>query len=57
MGALECFHLSLNAVPSMSGVHYLNDYAVVKDYALKKGFDAIELLNVCHRLKHTLSNK
>ncbi len=41
----------------MSGVHYLNDYAVVKDYALKKGFDAIELLSVCHRLKHTLSNK
>lgn len=57
MAALECFHLSLNVIPSMGGVNYQNDYAVVKDYAKKKGLDAIELLSVCLSLKNELQKQ
>lgn len=54
MAVLECFRLSLNAIPHMGGVHYQNDYNVIKDYATQKSMDAIEMLSVCLRLKNEL---
>jgi len=57
MAVLECFHLSLNVLPSMGGVHYHNDYNVIKDYAQEKSMNAIEMLSVCLRLKNELQQQ
>lgn len=41
----------------MGGVHYQNNYEVIKDYAAQKSMDAIEVLSVCLRLKNELQKQ
>lgn len=57
MGMLECFHLSFQAIPTLSGAHYQNDYNVIQDYAKDRGFDALELLSVCQRIAESYKKK
>lgn len=41
----------------MGGVHYHNDYNIIRDYAAQKSMDAIEILSVCLRLKNELQKQ
>lgn len=57
MAILECFHLSLKAVPTMQGVHYESDYTIIRDYAYEKKINSIELLGLCQHLKNEFTKK
>lgn len=54
---LGCFHLSLKVIPTMSGVLYENCFDVISAYAYDKGFNAIEVLSICQRLKSEFIKK
>ncbi len=57
MAILECFHLSLKVIPTMQGALYESDFGVISAYAHDKGFNAIEVLGICQRLKNEFTKK